>query len=359
MIAALGLDDALARRKPKVSKSLSTLAATPLGLQGVAGAGARLTLPFVLTHKNRRRVTVQVEYGIDLDGDGEIADGSDPDKESEFRRATQEVRDPRDTARVRRVGNRTSVTYRPSVNGASHAFVWDHEADVGNARILHGAQILRDDQGRPVPDPSHSGSPQFSEALPGVVLRVRAKRRGGKKQVSAWSYTDGFSLDNSAVPTLSIDDVPVVDTDAGLIEIDWTAFDDDSEDKNGNGVLDVLDLEDRNGNGRLDAAPVAVHFDYHRLAEGERRPTSPLVLAELDWSACTHAAGHGDPDDGVPSAPTDVGRAATFVWGYESDLGGAGFADGEYLLRGTPYDEHGILGEPVYYDGSVTIDTDE
>ena len=39
--------------------------------------------------------------------------------------------------------------------------------------------------------------------------------------------------------------------------------------------------------------------------------------------------------------------------------GGTGFADGEYLLRGTPYDEHGILGEPVYYEGSVTIDTDE
>ena len=158
---------------------------------------------------------------------------------------------------------------------------------------------------------------------------------------------------------MRIDDVPVVDTEAGLIEIDWTAYDDDSEDRNGNGVLDHQGLEDRDGDGELDASPVAVHFDFHRLVDGEVAPSSPLQLARLSWSACTHALGHGDPDDGIASAPAGVGRAATFVWDYETDLGGAGYADGEYLVRGTPYDELGNLGASAYYLTSITIDTGE
>jgi len=360
-LLAASIDDAFARRKDKVAKKLSVIAMTPLGLQGTAGAGSRVVLPFALIDKTRRKVDVHVQYGIDLNGDGEIADGSDPGKPSEFMTARQEHRDPRDTARVRRnsADTRNIVTYRPSRSSAAHAFVWDSAVDLGAVRFLEGPQILRDDQGRAIPDPFDSEANSFTDALPGVVLRVRASRRGGKRQVSLWSYTDAFSLDSSAQPSMSIDDVPVVDVQAGLIEIDWTAFDNDSEDGNGNGVLDVLNLEDRDGDGVLDVAPVAVHFDYYRLAEGEVAPASPVLLARLDWRSCTHAAGHGDPDDGVASAPEGTGRAATFVWAYEADLGGAGYADGEYLVRGTPYDELGNLGVSSYFAGSVTIDTGE
>ncbi len=356
---AVLIDDAFARRKPKVAKNLSVVPTTPLGLQGTAGAGSRLALPFNLVDRSRRKVGIVVEFGIDLNGDGEIADGTSTGKPSEFVRATHEFRDARDTARVRRGDGRTVVTYRPAGDGAAHAFVWDHVADLGNARIMDGPQVLRDAQGRAVPDPFEAGAVLFTDDQPGVVMRIRARRRGGKRQVSEWAYADSFSLDNSSPPSMTIDDVPLVDTDAGLIEIDWTAFDDDSEDRNGNGALDLLDLEDRDNDGELDVAPVAVHFDYYRISEGETVPTSPLLLADLDWNACTNAAGEGDPDDGVASAPSGVGRAATFVWGYETDLGGTGFADGDYLIRGTPHDDLGNLGTTVYFVRSVTIDTGE
>jgi len=358
-LLAASIDDAFARRKERVTKKLNVIATTPLGLQGNAGAGPRLALPFTLIDKTRRKVNVQVEYGIDLDGDGEIADGTDDDKPSEFVSATQEHRDSRDTARVRRTETRSIVTYRPSGAGAAHAFVWNHVADLGSARIMDGKLVLRDDQGRAIPDPFDTQAPLFTEEMPGVVLRIRARRRGGRRQFSEWSYTNAFSVDNLSAPSLRIDRVPVVDTEAGLIEIEWTAFDGDSEDKNGNGRLDVVDLEDRDGDGELDAAPVAVAFDYYRLSEGETAPSSPLLLAGLAWSPCTHALGHGDPDDGVASAPEGVGRAATFVWDYEIDLGAEGFADGKYLVRGTPYDDLGNLGESFYFGESVTIDTDE
>ena len=49
----------------------------------------------------------------------------------------------------------------------------------------------------------------------------------------------------------------------------WTAFDPDSEDANGNGLLDVEAGEDANQDGDLDDERVAVAFDYHRIEAGE------------------------------------------------------------------------------------------
>ena len=71
-LLVVSIDEAQARRKLKTSKTLSVVATTPFGLQGTAGAGERLALPFSLTNKNRRRVTVQVEYGREEEGEGSL-----------------------------------------------------------------------------------------------------------------------------------------------------------------------------------------------------------------------------------------------------------------------------------------------
>ena len=65
--------DAGKRTRPR---RVSVVAQAPLGLQGSAGHGATVVIPFQLQYRNRRLVTVEVEWGRDLDGDGVIADGS-------------------------------------------------------------------------------------------------------------------------------------------------------------------------------------------------------------------------------------------------------------------------------------------
>jgi hypothetical protein len=348
------------RQKRKRAKSLTVIPSTPLGLQGDAGAGERAVLPFALIDRGTRRVDIQVQYGVDLDGDGEIADGTDPNKPSEYRSATHSHRDVRDTGRVKqKASGARVVTYKPSRGGASHSFVWDSAADLGRARHVAGQQIVRDETGRAVPDPFEPGEFVFSEEQPGVVLRVRAVRRNGKRQRTDWEYTDAFSLDNSRIPEATVDGVESLDTELGVGTILWTAFDDDSEDANGNGVLDALDLEDRDGDGQLDDAPVAVAFDFYVLQDGERVPTSALELAELDWQACTRADGFGDPDDGVASAPLGVGREAAFAWDFHADLEGPEFSDGRYLVRAIPFDELGNVGDPAYLLEPIVIDSSD
>jgi len=347
------------RSERRIARNLVVQVSTPLGLQGAAGAGDRTVLPFTLYDRSGRRVDVEVEYGIDRDGDGVVADGSQEGRPSEFRTATHQRRDPRDTSRVKVKSNgKRSTTYRPGRAGATHAFVWGNLADLGRARHVAGAQIVRDEHGRVVPDPFDRTQPLFGDAEPGVVLRIRAIRRGGKRERTDWVYTQPFSVDSSAAPSARVDGVADVDVDAGLVAIDWTAFDDDSEDLNGNGALDVLDLEDRDGDGRLHTAPVAVAFDHHLLADGEPVPASTAVLEGLRWLPCTRADGLGDPDVGVPTAPAGVGRAATFVWDFHADVGGVELAAGRYLIRAVPYDELGNVGAPAYLEGVVEIASD-
>ena len=352
------VDTAQARRSnTKIAHTLTATVRTPLGLQGTAGSGERTVLPFVIADRSGRRVDVDVEYGIDLDGDGVISDGTVDGKPSEYQRATHHRRDTRDTSRLKvKANGKTSITYRPARAGASHAYVWNNLADLGRANVRNGSQILRDETGRVLLDPFDRTQPRFTDELPGIVLRLRAVRRGGKRQQTDWVYTDAFSVDNSLAPVATVDGIGAIDTSSGVADLLWTVYDDDSEDRNGNGLLDVLDFEDQNGNGQLDAAPVAVAFDHYRLADGESVPTSASALAALDWQPSTRAAGLGDSDIGVPSAPDGVGREATFAWDFHADLGGARFSAGRYLVRATPFDELGNVGQAAYLGEVLVID---
>lgn len=357
LVAATSHPAEAKRQKRKVARNLSVVAITPLGLQGTAGAGDRTVLPFVLLDRASRRVDVEVEYGIDRDGDGVVADGTEDGLPSEYRPATHLRRDLRDTGRVKqRADGSATVTYRPSRAGATHAFVWDNLSDLGRDRVLAGAQLQRDETGRVLRDPFDPAQPLFTDELAGVVLRVRAVRRGGKRERTEWAYTEPFSVDSSRAPSATVDEVLSMDAGAGLAEIAWTAYDDDSEDLNGNGELDLLDLEDADGDGQLDVAPVAVAFDYHRLADGAPVPRSVLELETLDWYPCTRADGLGDPDTGLPTAPEGVGRAATFVWDLGTDLGSPEFAAGRYLVRAVPYDATGKNGDPAYHLEPLVIE---
>jgi len=327
---------------------LSVTVGTPLGLQGTAGVGAHTVLPFTVRDRTGRKIAVQVEYGWDRNGDGVIADGSDPALPSEYERATQVRRDPRDTSRLRAGRNGTVAIYRAHRDGAAHGFVWSSEADLFGMRVVGGRQVLRDATGRPIEDRYEPGTYLMGDDQPGVRLRLRAVVRGSGKAKTDWQVTGAFSVDNTSPPAIRIDGVEVYGAAQDLVAIDWTGFDADSEDANGNGVLDVLRLEDRNGNGVLDQTRLAVHADYHRLADGETVPQSENELAGLAWRACSRAAGEGDADTGIVVAPAPVGGAATFVWNTAPDFYKTGETGGSYLLRITPYDETGNPGRPAY-----------
>ncbi len=337
---------------------------TPLGLQGRRSAGERVAIVFHLADRRRRRLIVDVEYGWDVNGDGVVNGGSDghiSGLPSEYYPATIAADDPRDTGttrRRRRDRSRLQRVFGASRSGAAQIVVWDSLRDIGRYPILFGPVPLRTPQGRTIPDPDNSpGSVLVRCTSLGVVMRMRARRIGRRSPRSDWAYAHPFSIDNMSVPSAEIEAIGAVELPDGVVAIDWRAFHDDSEDKDGDGVLDLRDLEDWNGNGLLDALPVAVAFDHHRIQPGETIPELEHELAELDWWPCTRASDRGDPDDGVPSAPTGVGRAATFVWDLAFDRGLAVDAEGEYLVRATPYDGANV-GAPVYRLTSVAIPAD-
>src|SRR5439155_13634315 len=80
--------DAKARPRVKPAKVLSVDA--PLGLQGSAGSGIDVVIPFRLRDRSFRPTNVEMEYGYDRDGDGFVTD-------DEFRPATEARLDSRDT----------------------------------------------------------------------------------------------------------------------------------------------------------------------------------------------------------------------------------------------------------------------
>ena len=355
--AAVALPAPSRARRTRAAADLNLIVATPLGLQGTAGAGPRTVLPFRVFDRTGSKVTVEVQVGFDRDGDGVIADGSDPRRPSEFVRATQQRRDARDTGRLRVGRNGSVAIYRAHRDGAAHGFVWDSVADLGSTRHAAGRQTLRDETGRAVPDPYEPGATLLTPELTGVKLRVRATKSGRRGGRTEGTTTDPFPAAHSNLPSMRIDGIVDVDETAGRVAIDWTGFDDDSEDRNGNGVLDVLQFEDRNGNGVLDVVRIAVHFDFHRLTPGAAVPVSEVALAALAWEPCSRASGEGDADVGIVVSPAPFGGVATFVWDTRSDLGLPGEADGRYLVRATPYDAGGGLGRTVYLPTPIVIGT--
>lgn len=324
-----------AKRRAGSARASVARAFAPLGLQGAAGAGKGVLLPFTLADDRSRDGAVEAEFGVDVNDDGVIED-------EEFRPLTMDRRDPRNTgAQVSRGEWRF-----PTAPGAgrTNALVWNSAADlVGNHRIV---DVLYDDQGRQVEDPGAPGRPVFLPAGTGVEVRIRSRR--GPRSSRGWVYTRPFELVSSNAPELTIDEVtPGVST-----AIAWSAIDRDSEDADGDGVYEFPELGDLNGNGLFDTAGVAVAFDFVVLAPGEDvGALTREQLALLDWTPCTRDESTGDPDvDLVATQPPGTGHV--FAWDHAAD----GVLSGDrVIVRGRTFDDTRLHSAWEYRTAPATI----
>jgi hypothetical protein len=331
---------AVAKPQAPVKAARVSLVEAPLGLQGSAGAGALVAIPFRLKDHTFRPTDVQMQYGIDRNADGVLED-------DEFRNATEDRFDSRDTR-----ANRAPQLFRTAADqGAAQAIVWRSDVDVGTDRIAAGPEYALDAQGRIVRDPLDPDSFVVARVNPGVVIRLRSVSISGQK--GPWTKSAPFSVSGNHPPAMTIDAI-----DAGApILAHWTVTDADSEDANGNGVLDIALGEDRNENGVLDTTRAGVAFDWCELAPGQD-PTkmNDVQLAALHWRACSRVAGVGDTDSlvvvpgqpaqgGVVSGAPTAPRSYSFAWDSLRDAGAT--TDG-FILRATPFDEHGDHGATVY-----------
>lgn len=350
---------------------------SPLGLQGTRGAGGNVGVIFNLVDETRRKTDVEVQYGVDYNADGTIS-------EDEYRIATEDRLDSRNTRK-----NKAPQLFTTAGDiGAAQQYVWKSLADVGTARLLTLEYAL-DPQGRPIPDPDNPGSFKFAVGPDGVTpifagvrVRVRAVRTqkdpvtGQKKKVYGdWAVSDSFGINNNNPPSMTIDSVvsngvSVPTASDETVLLNWTAYDPDSEDFNGNGELDVADGEDINGNGKLDCERIGVAFDYHRLAANENPATMTAdQIAALSWLPCTRKPGVGDtdrllaqpgvpipesgPDAGVCSAPPGVGRHWVFAWDSVTDVG---TVYAKFVFRARPFDQKRENGNYAYMASPVQLD---
>jgi hypothetical protein len=339
LVVLAGADaDAAGARKRRVAKIRSVTA--PLGLQGTIGAGSEVVVPFVLADRRGRPSDIEVQFGTDLSGNGVIED-------DEFFAATENITDPRNTRK-----NRKPQEYASSrKSGRANAWVWSSLSDLGTNRFP-SLEVERTPEGRVLEDPDNPGSPVYKEQQPGVAIRMRARRGRRKPRVSDWVRSAAFALDNAPPPSMTIDVAePRPD---GSVLLDWTAIHPDSEDHNGNGVLDTLQGEDRNQDGIGDFAPVSVYFDYFVLtAENDLPPPTTEYGFDPGWMPCTHLEGVGDPDDGVDSSP--VGRPYIFAWDASEDLGPG--ASAWVVFRARPSDQKRVPGDFTLWDLPILVET--
>jgi len=341
VFASAGDALAKARKKKRKPAAISRIEA-PLGLAGTRGSGSEVVVPFTLVDKSRRRTNVEAEFGFDRNDDGAIT-------EDEYRPASENRIDPRNT-RSNRKG-----TYSTAANiGAAQAFVWSSLLDMGTGNFPT-LEIEHTAQGRVVEDPNNPGQPKFRDVQPGVRVRLRATGKRVKK--AEWSVTDAFAINNNNVPWITIDGIvpnatsnPTASDET--VEVVWTAYDIDSEDANGNSVLDILEGEDTDQDGEADFENVSVAFDWHRVAAGEDPATmSDEELAGLNWFPCTRDESVGHTDTGVPSSP--VGRQYTFAWASDIDVG---TVHDHFILRVRPFDAKREHGEYVYQRQPFLLD---
>lgn len=352
LAAAQTASAARAPKRPEV-----TSMETPLGLQGTSGAGRNIPVIFRLFDRAGRATDVEVQYGADLNADGNISD-------DEYRPVTEDRLDPRNTRRDRRPQLFTSGRGESAV----HSFVWNSVSDQPSGRFAVPQYALTA-QGRRVADPDRPGEFLLATGqggnlvAAGVKLRMRTAGRGNRH--ANWAYTNAFSLDNDAAPSMTLDAVALAADDSTTVHVDWTAFDFDSEDANGNGLLDLAEREDRNDNGVLDVDRVGVAFDFRRLAANEDPVLmTPAQLSQGIWKPCSRNAedptGQTDsldltpgqaPTGGVASAPPGIGRHWRFAWDAAADFAVTG---DRYIVRATPFDEHGARGTTVYSRTVVT-----
>jgi hypothetical protein len=351
---------------------------SPLGLQGTRGAGGNVGVIFNLVDEARRKTDVEVQYGIDYNADGDITD-------DEYRIATEDRLDSRNTRK-----NKAPQLFTTAGDiGAAQQYVWKSLSDVGTARLLTLEYAL-DPTGRPKPDPDNPGSFLFATGpdgvtpiFPGVKVRVRAFRvqkdpiTGQKKKIYGdWTVSDSFGLNNNNPPSMTIDSVEsngvsVPTASDEVVKINWTAYDPDSEDLNGNGIMDVADGEDIDGDGKLDCERIGVAFDYHRLGASENPATMTAdQIAALSWLPCTRKQGVGDtdsldvrpgipvpetdgPNSGVCSAPPGVGRRWVFAWDSVTDVG---TVYAKFIFRARPFDQKRENGAYTFMKSPVQLE---
>ncbi len=341
------------RRGRLPSPAVIASVAAPLGTQGRAGAGADVVIPFRIVDSTRFLAGVEAQYGIDRNGDGAITD-------DEYAPARENRLDPRNTRR----NQNPQLFSTAAAPGATHAFVWRSGADLPLGRFYTSDYVVTP-QGRLVADPDRPGQFLHSPVAAGVRVRLRpTKSLGGRTFVGPWVTSDSFSLQNATPPSLRVTAVePGAEKDAdGLsrsITIRWTGIHPDSEDFDGDGVLDFGDGEDRDGDGVLDTRRLGVSFDSHPVRPGENPATmTRLQLESLDWHPCPRLAGAGDDDsvsgtpDGRAVSGTPDGLPWTFVWDAEND--GHAQGQGPYILRARVVDESGARSEDIYLLSGVS-----
>ena len=353
--AAVDVADAGRRRQRRSVQFWGVEA--PLGTPIVWSGSPDIPVLFSLWDPPRARYAdVEVQYAFDWDQNGVVDAG-------EWRPATEDRLDPR--------GTRASTAPHRFESGwdipVSNVFVWNAFADLGN-RQFRSIEYALTPQGRRIPDPVNpgfyllatgpGGRPLFAS---GVVVRMRTltPRRGHRRAVRGdWAQTDFFGVETALAPSMTIDSI-----DAGTpLLVNWTAYDADSEDSNGNGQLDLADGEDKNGNGTFDPGRVGVAFDFHIVGDSEDPAAmSDDELASLSWIPCTRVASVGDTDSldarpgvpvpttgdlaGVASAPFPIGRHWVFAWDPAADIGTTWRG---FILRATPFDETRAVGATVY-----------
>lgn len=349
--------DAARRRTPRRPELAQVSRVdVPLGIQGLAGAGRNVVVPFRLVDRRRSLADVEVHFGVDRNGDGSISD-------DEYTWATEDRLDVRNTRR-----NRFPRLFAATgEGGAANAFVWRSTEDVADARFPT-QEYRRTDQGRPIADPAHPGEFQFDPATAGVRFRIRTVRKvQGRTFVGPWTVSEPFELDNDAKPAMTVGSVtPGIDpvTLRSRVDIVWTAIDPDSEDADGDGVFDPG--EDRDRDGTFDQEQVGVAFDFHAVLPGED-PAS-MTQAELEgltWLPCARHAdagdgdsfrapppGAGDPDLRVYGSP--AGSTWLFVWDADRNVG---TNTGPYILRARSIDAKRQPSEPVYVTDPITLGT--
>ncbi len=314
---------------------------TPLGLQGAAGAGSAVVIPFALAQRRSRPAFIQAEYGIDLNADGAI-------DESEYLPATLDIRDGRHSGETQKIRSRRKKTvhqYETAPDtGRSNALVWNSTLDVRRS-IFTSRLTVYTPQGRTVPDPNNPGRVLRLDGPGGAVFRVRTRR--GARRASDWAVTGRFDLSAASTPDLTLDDV----TSGAPTLIAWTAIHPDSEDFNDNDVLDPLIGEDMNGNGVLDEVPIAAAFDYYVLGVDEDpQELDAIELATLDWQPCTRSSDVGDADVDVTSSANGI--ANIFAWDVATDAPGDG---AQVIFRARAFDGVQTGGRWVYRTDPVTI----
>lgn len=278
---------------------------TPLGLQGTRGLGEDVAISYHLRDREFDPANIDVQYGIDRDGDGEI-------REDEFSAAT-----PGEG------GDGTSSLPASPGNGASHLFVWNCAADIATGRHVTSDYVYTE-TGRIAVD--EHGDPIFRTA-PGVLLRIRPLTA---EHVGAWAYTKAFDVNNNNVPavrTIGLRIPPEGEDDGTVneqVQVDIRTVDPDA---------DSVTLA-------VDWVPVSDSIELGDLTQQE--------LEALPWQPATSGS-TGDGTADLSASP--AGTAHVFAWDSVADAGTVRYRT---LIRFRAVDAKGEVSDwtvlPVIFD---------